>query len=80
MVGVTLTIAIPGAREGGGGLSAILKSGLLFLYIIINVQGPKQQHRGVLQGLLAVHTHTAYAKLSSQYVGVMLSCKLNYAH
>jgi hypothetical protein len=46
MVGVTLTVAIPGARgEGGGGgwggWSAILKSGLLFLYIIINVQGPK---------------------------------------
>jgi hypothetical protein len=30
------------AKLGGwGGWSAILKSGLLFLYIIINVQGPK---------------------------------------
>jgi hypothetical protein len=38
----------------------------------------KNNIRGVLQGLLAVHT--AYAKLSSSTLGIMLFCKLNYAH
>lgn len=60
--------------SGGGGWSAILKSGLLFLYIIINVQGPKQ-HRGVLQGHCLLYTRPMPSSLASQYVGVMLSCK-----